>query len=338
MPSRKPKATLYLSLTPDLRAVVRRQLSRTTATTIIAEPLDPETIDTATEVLGVFVDSKVTAAVIKKLPKLKLIVTFSTGFDHIDIAAAKKAGITVCNVPSYGEVTVAEHALTLILSLTKNLFPAVKRVKEGTYDYHGLRGMDLEGKTVGIIGTGKIGAHLVKLLHAFNCKILAFDLHKRADLVTDYGVEYVSKTRLFKESDIVSLHLPLFPTTKHIINRAAIKKMKHGVYIINTARGGLIDAAALLWGLEDGIVAGAGLDVLEEENLLEDPTLFCDKNCVTIEATKTTLINNLLIDHPHTIVTPHSAFNTTEAVMRILKTTTDNVKGFLRDAPVNMVS
>lgn len=335
MPTHKPVYTFFLSLTPELKSFFKKKLSKGKGK-IYTESLTLEKIDAATEILGVFVDSAVDKKVFNALPNLKCILTLSTGFDHIDLKEAKKRGVVVCNVPSYGEVTVAEHALTLILSLAKNLFPSVKRVKEGNYDYHGLRGFDLQGKTVGVVGTGKIGSHLAQLLYAFGVQILAYDVYKNQNLIDNFGVKYVSKSKLFAESDIISLHLPLFPETTHMINKAAIKKMKKGVYIINTARGGLIDSSALVWGLEKEIVAGAGIDVLEDENLLEDPLLFCEDNCRP-EAEKTALMNNIIIDHPRTIVTPHSAFNTIEAVKRILGTSAENMNAFIAGEPTNTV-
>lgn len=335
MPTNKPVFSFFLTLTPELKSFLSKKLRKGKGK-IYTEPLSLEKLDPNTEILGVFVDSKVDKKVFAKLPKLKCIVTLSTGFDHIDLKEAKKRGVTVCNVPSYGEVTVAEHAVTLMLALAKHLFVAVKRVKEGDYDYHGLRGFDLEGKTIGVVGTGKIGSHLIQLLQGFNMNILAYDHHKQKELIEKYGVTYVSKTKLFQESDIISLHLPLFPATKHIINKSAIKKMKPGVMIINTARGGLIDASALVWGLEKGIVGGAGIDVLEDENLLEDAMLFCSDNCRP-EAAQTALMNNIIIDHPKTIVTPHSAFNTIEAVKRILSTTAENMNAYIAGKPQNKV-
>lgn len=332
---KKPICTFFLSLSPDLKSYFKSQIKGFPGKTY-TEPLSLEKLDPKTEILGVFVDSKVDKKVFAALPNLKLIVTFSTGYDHIDVALAKKKKVTVCTVPSYGTETVAEHALTLMLALSKNLFPTVSRVKSGDFRYAGLRGFDLEGKTIGIMGTGRIGARLIHLLTPFNVTVIAYDKFKNKELAEDYGFEYVSKKALFESSDIISLHLPLFPETTHIINKTAIKQMKQGVHIINTARGGLIDSKALVWGLETGQVGAAGLDVLDQENLLEDPLMLCEA-CRTPEETSTTLMNNLIIDHPKTIVTPHSAFNTTEAVKRIIKTSTDNIKAFVDGEPQNEI-
>jgi len=339
MPAKKTpsrQCSFFLSLTPDLTAYFRKQL-RGCPAHISTEPLALEKLDPATNILGVFVDSQINPAAFARLPKLRLIATFSTGYDHIDLKTARRRGVTVCNVPNYGEQTVAEHALTLMLALAKNLFLVAKRVKEGTFDYHGLRGFDLGGKTIGVMGTGRIGARLIRLLHGFGVSVLAYDTQKNASLVRDYGVKYVAKAKLFHDSDIISLHLPLLPGTRHLINKPALKQMKRGVYLINTARGGLIDPSALVWGLESGLVAGAGLDVLEEENLLAEPMLLCAKNCPP-QKTAATLMNNILIDHPRTIITPHTAFNTEEAVRRILDTSAKNIKAFLEGKPQNVVA
>ncbi len=288
-------------------------------------------IDEATAVLGVFVDSLITKKLIDELPHLKHITTFSTGFDHIDLKAAKKRKITVSNVPRYGENTVAEHALALILSLSRKLYPSIKRVKEGIYDYHNLTGFDLKGKTVGIIGTGRIGMHLVDMLKGLGMRIFAYDAYPNKTL----EITYTSLEKLLAESDIISLHVPLLPNTRHIIDMKAVKRMKKGSYIVNTARGGLIDAEALLFGLQSGIIAGAGLDVLEEELIFKSPEMILGLK--SQDAIRRSLIENAIIDHPHTIITPHNAFNSTEALNRIIDTATGNITSFIEGKSVNLV-
>lgn len=298
---------------------------------ISAENLNPKTT-----VLASFIESPVTAEIITKLPKLKLIAAMSTGYDHIDLAAAKKHGVSVSNVPSYGENTVAEHAFALILGLTRKLFQSVKRVKEGRYDFHGLRGMDLKGKTIGVIGTGHIGSHVARIAKGFELEVLAFDLRPNPELAKTIGFTYVTLDQLLKNSDIVTLHTPLFKNTYHLINKKNIKLMKKGSYLINTARGGLVDPEALLDALKNEAIAGAGLDVLEDENLIQnfEQVMECaNKTCKL----KTTLVNNLLIDHPNTIITPHNAFNSTEALRRIIDVTVSNIKSFVDGQVVNEV-
>ncbi|MDD2656180.1 MAG: NAD(P)-dependent oxidoreductase [Patescibacteria group bacterium] len=288
-----------------------------------------------TEILGVFVDSKVDKNVFEALPKLKMIATFSTGFDHIDLKEAKKRKIPVCNVPTYGENTVAQHAMSLILALSRKLFQSVKIVKEGVYDYHGLRGFDLKGKTIGIIGTGHIGIHMIDMLDGFEANVIAYDAFPNPELTKTHKFNYVSLNKLYSDSDVISLHVPLFPTTYHMIDKSAIKKMKDGVYIINTARGGLTDPEALVWGLETGKIAGIGSDVLEEETYFQNPEKVL--NLKNPEEVRRTLMENVLIDHPNTIITPHNAFNSTEALKRIIDTSLDNIKAFLSGKTQNDV-
>jgi len=323
---KKTVCSFSLTLTPTLGGYLKKKL-RGYDVRISTDPIDINTIDPQTEILGTFVDSKIDAAIIAKLKKLKLIVTLSTGFDHIDLQAVKKRGIPVCNVPDYGQHTVAEFALALMLALSRKIFWGVKRVKEGSYDYHGLRGFDLKGKTVGVYGAGRIGVHFIDLLAGFGTRVIGYDAFPHKELQDKHGFTYVSMNTLLAESDIISLHAPLLPSTYHVIDKKAIKKMKPGVHIINTARGGLIDSEALVWGLEEGIVAGAGLDVLEGEDLLEDRTKML-YSTLPPKLMKTVLMNEALIAHPRTIVTPHSAFNTHEAVTRILDTTIENVTAF----------
>ncbi len=291
------------------------------------ELLSPDELDSTTDVLGVFVGSKVDKTVFDRLPKLKLIVTMSTGFDHIDLDEAKKRKVPVCNVPTYGENTVAEHAMALLLALSRKLFPSVKRVKEGSFNYDGLRGFDLKGKTVGVIGTGNIGKHVIKMLSGFDMKIVAYDAFPNKALETTLGFMYVPFEKLLASSDVITLHVPLFKETTHLINKKNIKKIKQGAYLINTARGGLIDTEALLWAIETGHLAGAGLDVLEEEEDLQHPDHLIRAHH-TSEQIKTVLMDNRLIDHPNVIITPHNAFNSLEALERIMDTTIENVKAF----------
>jgi len=299
-------------------------------TTVENTHLDPNTT-----ILGVFVDSTIGKSVIDSMPHLAHIVTFSTGYDHIDLAYAKKKKITVSNVPTYGENTVAEHALALLLSLSRKLYPSIKRVKEGRYDYHDLQGFDIKGKTIGVIGTGHIGVHFMKLLSGFEAHLIAYDAFPNKALEKEYGFSYVELNTLFKESHIISLHLPLLPSTTHLIDQKAVKIMRKGIYVINTARGGLIEPEALLRGLQDGTIAGAGLDVLEEEMVFKTP-----ENILTLKKPqdiRQSLIENAIIDHPKTIITPHNAFNSVEAINRIITTAVENIKNVIAGSPSNLV-
>ncbi len=335
MPAKKLNCAFY-GVMPDMKPYLRKQL-KNHKLKISEQPLVLEKLDKNTEVLGVFVDSRVDKKMMVKLPKLKLIVTMSTGYNHIDCKEAKKRKIPVCNVPTYGENTVAQHALALMLALSRKLYRSAKRVKEGEFDYHGLRGFDLKNHTIGIIGTGHIGIHLIDMLQGFEAKIIAYDAFPKKKLQKEHQFKYVDFNYLCKQSDIISLHVPLFPETKHLIDKKAIKKMKKGVYLINTARGELIDSEALVWGLTSNKVAGAGLDVLESEELLAHPEKLFSKT-INKTTVKINLMTNIIIDHPNTIITPHNAFNSTESLQRIFSTTVDNIQGFINCQIINEVT
>ncbi len=299
---------------------------------ISLDNLNPET-----EILVVFINSTVTETIIAALPRLKYIVTMSTGFDHIDLETARKKGVVVSNVPTYGENTVAEHTFALILGLTRKLFQSVKRVKEGAFDFEGLRGIDLKDKTLGVIGTGKIGYHVIRIAKGFEMNVVAYDTKPNGTFAKELGYTYASLEDVLSQADILTLHIPLFPATEHLINKDTLKLMKQGSMLVNTARGGLVDPEALLEALNNGTLAGAGLDVLEDENLLQHIEKIMAS---TDPATKfkTSLINNLIIDHPNTIVTPHNAFNSTEALQRIIDVTVENIISFREGKAQNVVS
>ena len=326
---------LYMALPKEQKEYLRKKLQGHSVH-IIEETVNDQNIDPDTEILGVFVNSPVPKKILKQLPKLKGIATFSTGYDHIDIKATKKANIPVCSVKSYGEHTVAEYALMLMLAVQRKLYPAVKRVKENTFDWHGLQGSDTENKTIGIIGTGRIGKQMIRLLQGFDADILCTDVFPDLEFAKKHNARYVKLPELIKSSDIISLHAPLLPKTKHLINKRRIKTMKPGVILINTARGGLIDSQALLWGLEQNIIGAAALDVIEGEDLLEDPMGLLNHKHGEQDVKKS-LLAKMLIDHPRVLVTPHNAFHSKEALQRILDTSIENILSIARQQPENMV-
>lgn len=329
----KTPTIVFYDIWPEMKDYVRKQMKRTPCH-IYSDTMTDENVDNSTEILAVFMKTPIDKKVLEKFPKLKLIATLSTGFDHIDLKECKKRGVVVENVPTYGENTVAEQSMALLLGLTRKLFHSVKRVKEGQYDFHGLRGVDLQGKTVGVIGTGHIGAHFIKMVSGFGVNILAYDKFPNKDLIKKYGISYVPLAKLLKTSDFVSLHTPLLPTTYHLINKKNIKTMKKGSFIINTARGGLIEPEALVWALQNDHIGGAGLDVLEDENLIQNHEELVGADDKKI---KTTLYNSLIIDHPNTIVTPHNAFNSNEALQRIIDVSVQNITSYLNGKIQNQV-
>jgi D-lactate dehydrogenase len=288
------------------------------------------------DILSTFIFSQVNEEIVRQAPMLKLIATRSTGFDHIDRAAAKQRNIQVANVPEYGSNTVAEHTFALLLALSRRVIPAYTRTRAGTFDTSGLRGFDLRGKLIGIVGTGNIGLHVIRMATSFGMRVMAFDPFPRKSLADVLNFEYVSFDKLIAESDIISLHCPATPENHHLIREQSIAKMKRGVVLINTARGALIHTHDLLAALEKGHVAAAGLDVLEGERLIkEDVQLLKDANRdQLLDAIET---NKLLI-RENVIVTPHNAFNSEEAVKRILSTTAENITTFINSGkPANPV-
>lgn len=306
-----------------------------------SSPLTLETTDADAEVVSVFVGhSHVTGEVMDRMPKLKLIATRSTGFDHIDLAAADERGITVVNVPSYGENTVAEHAFTLLLALARRLPQTLETTKDGIYSPNELSGFDLKGKTLGIIGMGRIGQHSARIGRGFGMEVIGFDVFEKPEIADEIGFRYAPLDEVTSTADVLTLHTPLNPESTHLINTETLAKMKQGAILINTARGELVDTQALIAALESGHLAGAGLDTVEGERFLNEQI---EVNTVLDnKTTKEALINlaetETLLRMPHVVVTPHSAYNTLEAVGRINATTTDNIIKYWYGEVPNKVS
>ncbi|MFZ3043523.1 MAG: NAD(P)-dependent oxidoreductase [Minisyncoccia bacterium] len=298
----------------------------------------PELTDPEADVLCSFIESPIGEVQMSRFPALKLIATRSTGYDHIDLVAAKARGITVVNVPFYGENTVAEFAFALLLALSRRTIDADERVRAGTFSPAGLRGFDLAGKTFGVVGCGHIGLHAIRMANGFGMNVIGFDMHPDAELARTLGFTYASLPELLAQSDIITLHVPYNPHTHHLINKENIGTIKKGAYLINTARGAVVETEALVEALKSGILAGAGLDVLEEEGDINDATALLSAAHPREEELRITLANHYLIGHPRVIVTPHLAFNTQEAVERILDTTIENIRSFDTGVPANAVS
>lgn len=266
-----------------------------------------------------FVNDSVKAPVLQILKDegVKLVALRCAGFNNTDIEAAHGLGIGVVRVPAYSPFAVAEHTLGIILSLNRKLHKAFNRVRDGNFALDGLLGFDLHGKTIGIIGTGKIGQVLIKMLGGFGCEILAYDKFPSKELI-DKGIQYVELHELYSRSDIISLHCPLTYETYHIINDYAIKAMKNNVMIINTSRGPLIDTMSVIEGLKSGKVGYLGLDVYEEEEAL----FFEDLSDKVIQDDQFVRLQTF----PNVLITAHQAFFTREAVQNIAHTTFDNIK------------
>src|SRR5437879_5802385 len=284
------------------------------------------------EVVSPFIYSRLTAERLVQLPKLKMIATRSTGFDHIDMAECARRAITVCNVPFYGENTVAEHTFALILALSRKVHEAFVRVRAGNFSLDGLRGFDLKDKTIGVVGAGRIGLHVIRIARGFGMKVLAFDVKRDNFWAEVLGFEYAELNDLLGRSDIITLHAPYNRHTHHLINRDNIHQIKRGAILINTARGGLVNTDALLKALDEGILAGAGLDVLAgEEAIYEESALLGD--AVNPEKLRSAIQNHVVLKQPNVVFTPHNAFNSQEALERILDTTADNIAAFAAGAP-----
>ncbi|HEY4499522.1 MAG TPA: NAD(P)-dependent oxidoreductase [Candidatus Paceibacterota bacterium] len=291
------------------------------------------------EAISVFINSPITADLIATLPDLKFITTRSTGFDHIDVAACKTRNIAVSYVPGYGENTVAEFTFGLMVNLTRKMYEAIDQIKErGSFALGGLRGIDLKGRTLGVVGTGRIGKEIIRISKGFQMRVIAFDLYPNNQLAQEFGFSYVTLEDLLRQADIVTLHCPYNKQTHHLINKDNIGLMKASAYLINTARGGIIETDALIKALAGRRIAGAGLDVLEEEGEIKEELISLSDAYPSPEASRTIVENHVLMKMPNVLITPHNAFNTQEALGRILTTTFENIKGFQTNHLVNLVS
>ncbi|MBI3556279.1 MAG: 2-hydroxyacid dehydrogenase [Deltaproteobacteria bacterium] len=256
----------------------------------------------------------------------KLIALRSAGYNHVDLEACARFNLPVVRVPEYSPYAVAEHAVCLILGLNRKIHRAFNRVREFNFSLDGLVGFDLHGKTVGVIGTGKIGAVFARIMRGFGCRVLAYDPKQNTVLQRTYGIEYVDLDTLYRQSDVISLHAPLSPATHHLINDSALSRLKRGSMLINTSRGALIDANALISALKNGSLGSAGLDVYEEEEgiffenlsdqVMQDDTLA------------------RLLTFPNVLVTSHQAFLTVEALANIAHTTLKNISDFELGLPL----
>ena len=291
------------------------------------------------EVISTFISSQLSAETLKQLENLKFIATRSTGFDHIDLDYCKEKEILVSNVPAYGSHTVAEYTFALLLCLIRKVYNSYHRIREsGSFSLEGLRGEELFGKTIGIIGTGRIGTEVIKIAKGFSMNVIAYDKYPKEELTEQLGFKYVSFEELLSQSDIITLHVPYNKETHHLLNKDNLLKTKKGVYIINTARGGIIETQALYQALKKGQIGGAALDVLEEEgDLKEEQRMLLEEENIPPEKLKTLLANHIFIDLDNVIISPHNAFNTKEALQNIVITTIDNIEGYLNGKPINLV-
>ncbi len=303
-----------------------------------SQSLDETNIDPDAEIISVFVNSKLSNDLIAQMPKLKLIATRSTGYDHIDLDYAKAKNISVANVPKYGENTVAEYAFALLFNLSRKMNSSISATKKGIYRARDFVGFDLKGKKIGIVGLGHIGRHSADIAYGLDMEILAYDIHRDVEFAKKRDIEYVSLDELLARSDIITLHTPLLESTRYMINDQAVDKMKDGVVIINTSRGEIIDNKALIRGLRSGKIGGAGLDTIEGERFLDreylvDSLLDDESYDSYRHAAEARVLQHM----PNVIVTEHCAYDTYEAIARINQTTADNINSFLEGRPINLV-
>jgi D-lactate dehydrogenase len=291
--------------------------------TYIEAHLSPETaaLSANADAVCAFVNDQLDAAVLRVLSQsgVRLVALRCAGFNNVDLAAAKDLGITVARVPAYSPHAVAEHTVALILALNRKIHRAYNRVREGNFTLDGLLGFDLHGKTAGIIGTGEIGAVVAHILSGFGCRVLAYDLRPNRTCEA-MGVHYASLDELLAASDLVTLHCPLTPQTRHLVDHGAVARMKPGVMLINTSRGAVIDTRAVLNGLKTGTIGSLGLDVYEEE-----ADLFFED--LSNSAIRDDVFARLLT-FPNVLITGHQAFFTREALTSIAETTIANITAF----------
>ncbi|MEY4549836.1 MAG: hypothetical protein RL685_6031 [Pseudomonadota bacterium] len=287
--------------------------------------LAPDTAELGAQFEGVcvFVNDRLSRPVLEQLSrgKTRLVALRCAGFNNVDVAAARELGLTVVRVPAYSPHAVAEHAVGLILMLNRKLHRAYARVREANFSLAGLCGFDLYGRQVGVLGTGAIGAAFCQILHGFGCRVVAADPQPNPACL-ELGVQYVSPEELFRSADIISLHCPLTPETRHIIDAESLALMRRGVMIINTGRGALIDSSAAVAALKSGQIGYLGIDVYEEEENL----FFRDRSDEIVQDD----VFMRLLTFPNVVVTAHQGFFTHEALANIADTTLGNISSFER--------
>ncbi|MBV7531708.1 2-hydroxyacid dehydrogenase [Chitinophaga sp. sic0106] len=293
-------------------------------------PLNPDNaalVKPGESVVCAFVNDHLDAPVLHQLYNqgIRLIALRAAGFNNVDLKAAAELKLPVVRVPAYSPHAVAEHAVALLLGLNRKIYKAYNRIRDNNFTLNGLEGFDLYGKTVGVIGTGNIGAIFCRIMMGFGCKVVAYDMYKN-EALEKAGVEYVSLENLFEQADIISLHCPLTPETKHLINTSTITKMKRGVFLLNTSRGGLIDTKAVIEALKNCHIGALAIDVYEQEENL----FFHDLSSEIIQDD----VWSRLITFPNVVITSHQGFFTHEALTQIAETTLSNIACFEKGEPL----
>lgn len=299
------------------------------------EPIKQEY--TNADIISVFTTSRVNKNVLKQFKNLKLITLRSVGFNHIDIEYCKERNIVVENSPAYGNQSVAEFALALLLDVTRKVTVSYSEYKNAKISAESLMGEELCGKNMGIVGLGKIGSAFAKIAYGLGMNILGYDIYENDDLKRNYNVKYVEFDTLLKDSDFISIHAPMNVENYHMFNFESFEKMKDTAILINTGRGELIDTAALFNALINKKIAGAGLDVLENEQTMTDFDYTIGINRLDKLTLEQTVINSKMFQLDNVILTPHIAYNTKEAIQRILNTTMSNIEAFMQNKIQNSI-
>lgn len=305
---------------------------------LVEAPLSIENAHLAreAEVVSVFIYSRIDAAILEALPALRFVSARCTGFDRLDLAAMRAKGVLASYVPSYGENTVAEHAFALIFALMRHLQIAIRQTRDRDFSHRGLEGRDVRGKTLGVVGVGRIGAHAVRIGRGAGMRVIAHDVREDALLAAAEGFEYRPLEALLETSDVVTIHAALTPQTHHLFDRAAFARMKPGALLINTARGPIVETEALCEALESGRLGGAGLDVFEGEELIKDEAEIL-RNPSAPEQLRQLAWCHALLARENVILTPHVAFLTQESVARKTETSLQNIRAFLAGTPEHLV-
>lgn len=321
----------FFETSTDDEVYLKNSLSQEHELFFTKETLSSATLDLAKncECISVFIYSSVTEEILKQLPTLRFIATRSTGFDHIDTIACGQHGIAVANVPHYGENTVAEHTFALILALSRNVHKSYTRGLKGDFSIEGLIGFDLKDKTLGVIGTGRIGLHVIRIAKGFGMHVIAHDTHHDTFLSEILHYRYARLKEVLSQSDIVTLHVPYSDATHHLINQDTLREIKRGALLINTSRGGIIDNDALITALDEKRIAGVGLDVLEgEESIKEENQCVQSHDDCNPAKARQLKQNHDLLSRDNVVFTPHIGFYSGEALRRILDTTIHNITAF----------
>jgi D-lactate dehydrogenase len=287
--------------------------------------------------IGIFIQSRISKEVLDLLPSVKVVDTMSTGFDHIDLEACQARHITVCNVPSYGDNTVAEYAIGLIIALARKLKPTIEQTARGFFSRAGLMGIDMKGRTLGLIGTGNIGSHMARFGWAFGMKVIAYDVKPNEEIIDRYGVMFVGLEELLQQADIISLHIPYNPSTHHLINADRLRLFKPTALLVNTSRGHVVDTAAVAAAIREGRLGGVALDTFEgEEVWIEEE--FLKRDDLAAITLREAMQSFAIMHSERAIITPHNAFNTREALERILITSAENIRAYFSGHPHNVVT